>query len=229
MKREKGSYLGSFFRRGVLYMSGKHNVLREPMVITRGQARGINSQIKIRDLFPNPQSPLHVDLGTGRGKFLRQAATKFPYINWIGIESNAVELMRARTGRFQQKNLSYIWMYIEQLNQIFSKGEVNRFHIQFCTPFEDSIRTSRQMTFHRFFSTYRELLAPDGDLIFKTDHSGLYEFTLEQIEKANWEIIEEVQNYAASSLYDKQLSSQWEQDVIRSRKPIYYLQLSPRK
>jgi tRNA (guanine-N7-)-methyltransferase len=209
-------------------MSGKHNIFREPMVITKGQARRINSQKKIRDLFPNPQSSLHVDLGTGRGKFIRQAATKFPYINWIGIESNAFELMRASIRRFQQNNLSYIWMDVEQLNQIFSKGEVNRFHIQFCTPFEELIRKSRQMTYHRFFSTYRELLAPDGDLIFKTDHSGLYEFTLQQIEKANWEIIEEIQDYAANSLYDKQLSSQWEQDVIRSGKTIYYLQLCPR-
>ncbi|MXQ54384.1 tRNA (guanine(46)-N(7))-methyltransferase TrmB [Shimazuella alba] len=209
-------------------MSGKHNIFREPMVITKGQARRINSQIKIRDLFPNPQSSLHVDLGTGRGKFIRQAATKFPYINWIGIERNAFELMRASTGRFQQNNLSYIWMDVEQLNLIFSKGEVNRFHIQFCTPFEEPIRKSRQMTYHRFFSTYRELLAPDGDLIFKTDHSGLYEFTLQQIEKANWEIIKEIQDYAANSLYDKQLSSQWEQDVIRSGKTIYYLQLCPK-
>ena len=45
--------------------------------------------------FPNKKNPIHVELGTGKGQFLAKASTKFPDINWIGIEKIQEPLLKA--------------------------------------------------------------------------------------------------------------------------------------
>ena len=39
-----------------------------------------------RDLFDNPDAPLWVELGTGKGNFISQMAVLHPEISFIGIE-----------------------------------------------------------------------------------------------------------------------------------------------
>ncbi|WP_028775715.1 tRNA (guanine(46)-N(7))-methyltransferase TrmB [Shimazuella kribbensis] len=203
-------------------MGKKQNNFEKPILI--GKEAKIVSPI--RNLFQTRKFPLYVDLGTGNGMFVRKAAKKYPEINWIGIENNAKDMVRASSFP-QQKNIRFIWMRVEQLKQVFAEGEVNRFYLQFCTPIDDSNWKHKQMTYYRFLDIYRELLARDGDLIFKTDHAGLYAFTLKQIEKGGWKIVNELQDYASSNLYDKQLSTDWEQQMINTNTSIYYLRLRP--
>jgi len=68
--------------------------------------------------------------------------------------------MKAKKRYSNQKNLIYIWMNAEQLKQIIAKEQIKRFYIQFCTPIVDARQQHRQLTHHRFLSSYRELLSP---------------------------------------------------------------------
>jgi tRNA (guanine-N7-)-methyltransferase len=201
--------------------------LQQPMIISNKMETG--QQAGIHQYFTNPEFPLHVDLGMGSGRFIKQAAKNNKKINWIGIESNALEMMKAKKRNGKQGNLIYIWMYVEQLKHIFAKGQVERFYIQFCTPITNASQQHRQLTFHRFLSIYRELLTCDGDLIFKTDHYPLYLFTQKQMEKAEWEIVDEIMDYATSKQYDKHQTTEWEQHFVQLQTSIYYLQIRPKR
>ena len=37
-------------------------------------------------IFEDPKSPLHIDLGCARGKFLIDLASKYPMWNFLGLE-----------------------------------------------------------------------------------------------------------------------------------------------
>lgn len=200
--------------------------LQQPMIITTGRQTTVTSNDMNR-LFAQPTRPLHVDLGMGNGKFVYQAAKRYPEINWLGVESNALEIMQAQKNASKPNNLIFSWMNAEQLPQILPPEQVNRFYIQFCTPITNPRQQQLQLTSQRFLSIYRSLLTADGDLIFKTDHQQLYAFTLQQIQYAKWTIIEELADYAASQKYDKRCTTTWEQRMIDSKTPIRYLRFRP--
>lgn len=195
-----------------------HNPKVHPTILTK----------QIRSLFPQPTHPLYVDLGTGRGQFLSKVAKKFPHINWIGIERKMRHLIEAKQKKeSRRKNLVYFWTEVEQLAQIFQEGEVNRFYIQFCTPYENPYQMKKHLTHRKLLHLYRKLLTTDGDMVFKTDHFGLFQFTLQELQEANWEIIECSDNYHQSPWFQADLTTEWE-DSMSQQGPIYYVRTQPK-
>ena len=67
-----------------------------------------NYKNKWHDLFQN-HNPIYLELGTGRGDFLLNMARKYPNINFIGVEINSSQLVRA-TQILEMSNLKNIYL-----------------------------------------------------------------------------------------------------------------------
>ena len=91
---------------------------------------------KWRSLFAQPDLPLYVELGTGKGRFISQMAQLYPQINFIGIEVQLGVLYYAakKTAEASLNNVRLLRFNVEHLMDIFDDGEVDRFYINFCDP-----------------------------------------------------------------------------------------------
>ena len=49
----------------------------------------------LRSIFPDADKPLHLEIGTGKGQFIMELATRNPDINYLGIERYSSVLLRA--------------------------------------------------------------------------------------------------------------------------------------
>jgi len=133
------------------------------------------------------EAPLHVELGTGRGGFISELATRNPEINYIGIEANQDVLYYAaqKVAERQIANIRLLLLNVENITDIFTPGEVSRLYINFCDPWPKKRHTKRRLTNSRFLERYRSILIKGGELFFKTDNQALFEFSLTEFAGAN--------------------------------------------
>ena len=136
-------------------------------------------------------APLHVEIGMGKGQFIREMALLHPEINYIGVELFTSVLIRAvqKVEEEDIPNLRFLWIDAEKLPEVFATGEVNRIYLNFSDPWPKARHAKRRLTSPQFLNRYREFLAADGDLEFKTDNQDLFAFSLESVPEAGWKLI----------------------------------------
>ena len=148
-----------------------------------------------KETFQNPENPIHIEIGMGKGQFLLTLAKENPSINYIGIERYSSVLLRALE-RFDNdeeykdvNNIRFICMDATNLPEVFAVGEIDKIYLNFSDPWPKARHAKRRLTSKQFFERYDKILAFDGVVEFKTDTRELFDFSLEQVELAGWVLL----------------------------------------
>ncbi len=141
------------------------------------------------------EGPLHLDLGCGKGVFLAQAAHTHREVNFLGIDISLDILGVARRniqeayGEESPANVALCAYNIERLPQLFAPEEkAQRIYINFCNPWPTARHHKRRLTHTRQLLHYKPLLAPGGEIWFKTDNDDLYLATRRYFAEAGFEV-----------------------------------------
>lgn len=132
--------------------------------------------------FPSPQ-PLYVEIGTGKGQFIVEMARLHPERNFVGIEIQMSVIATAlkKVVASGLTNIQMVHTDGEAVNTLFDPGEVNGLYLNFSDPWPKKRHTKRRLTSPVFLAHYRDVLAVDGQLQFKTDNRGLFEYSLQSL------------------------------------------------
>lgn len=144
----------------------------------------------VQPIIKDETRELFVELGTGMGDFITQIAERNPQINFIGLEVEATCVLAAAR-KVREKNLSNVRLIVFDVNnvtEIFSEHAVDRLYINFCDPWPKKRHAKRRLTHVRFLEMYRQILKRGGEIFFKTDNRGLFDFSLEQFALAGLEV-----------------------------------------
>lgn len=144
---------------------------------------------KWKEVFEN-ENPIRIEIGMGKGKFITQLAQENPTINYIGIEKYSSVLIRAveKCAELELPNLKFIRMEAEYICDVFEKEEVDRIYLNFSDPWPKDRHAKRRLTSKQFFERYNQILKKDGIVEFKTDNDLLFQFSLEQVPEAGWNL-----------------------------------------
>lgn len=137
---------------------------------------------KWNTVFEN-DNPIHIEIGTGKGDFVIGMAKRNPNINYIGIEKYDSVLVRALE-KLEEANLDNVFLVrfdAIKITELFAQDEVSRVYLNFSDPWPKVRHAKRRLTHENFLKQYQEILVPDGELHFKTDNQGLFEFSLESL------------------------------------------------
>jgi tRNA (guanine-N7-)-methyltransferase len=134
---------------------------------------------KWQEAFEKEQ-PLHIEIGTGKGRFITGMAKANPHINYIGIELQDSVIVTAldRIIEDELPNIKLIIVNAEDLQQFFEQGEVDRVYLNFSDPWPKKRHAKRRLTYKNFLQIYENILIDEGEIHFKTDNQGLFEFSL---------------------------------------------------
>lgn len=147
---------------------------------------------KWKQVFGN-EKPIHIEIGMGKGQFILTLAKQNPEINYIGIERYSSVLLRALekydTEEFcELKNIRFICMDAMTLPEVFESGEVAQIYLNFSDPWPKARHARRRLTSVQFLAQYDKVLNREGNIEFKTDNRALFEFSLEQVKEAGWNL-----------------------------------------
>ena len=145
-------------------------------------------------LFGNEQ-PVQIEVGMGKGRFIMDMARLHPDRNFVGIEMYDSVLLRALQKREELEeagekfsNLVFIRVDARLLPEIFEKDEVDGIYLNFSDPWPKARHAKRRLTSREFLKRYEQVLKKEGTVEFKTDNRGLFEFSLEEVEEAGWNL-----------------------------------------
>ncbi len=173
----------------------------------------------------NNNSPIHVEIGMGKGRFITELAIRNPHINYIGIEKYSSVLIRAIEKRreLELSNLLLIRYDAEYITEIFDRDEISRIYLNFSDPWPKERHAKRRLTSRQFFNKYSQILKADGEVIFKTDNRSLFDFSIPEAKEAGWLIKDVTYDLHKSKYAGDNIMTEYEMKFASEGKPIFRL------
>ena len=178
-----------------------------------------------QEIFGNT-NPIHIEIGMGKGRFLTALAKQNPNINYIGIERYDSVLVRALEKREQEEeitNLFYLCEDAKNITEIFAPEEVARIYLNFSDPWPKDRHAKRRLTSTEFFARYHQILSKDGEVMFKTDNRILFDFSLEQVSAAGWQLKDVTFDLHHSEYAEGNIMTEYEEKFSSLGNPIFRL------
>ena len=154
-----------------------------------------------KEFFNNENDHIYLELGCGKGFFVKKAAKQNQNINYIAIDLIDAILGMANRNiieEFENKevlNLALTRYDIEEINNILDKSDnIERIYINFCNPWPKPRHKKRRLTHTRQLEKYKQFLAPKGEIYFKTDDDELFRESLEYFKEAGFEVVKTTSN-----------------------------------
>lgn len=136
-----------------------------------------------------PYEKLWLELGCGKGSFTVGTAAAAPEALLVAVEKvpDAMVMAMEKAVAEDLQNVRFISMDAAAVEEIFAPGEVSRIYINFCDPWPNKRHLKRRLTAPTFLQSYARVLAPGGEIHFKTDNLPLFQWSLETLEAEGWE------------------------------------------
>lgn len=132
-----------------------------------------------KDVFDN-SNPIHLEVGTGKGQFIIGMAKQNPDVNFVGLELSSSVMVSALEKLIEEDvpNVRLLNENAQDLSTIFEENEVSRVYLNFSDPWPKNRHEKRRLTNKTFLDLYRDVMKPNGEVHFKTDNQGLFEYSL---------------------------------------------------
>ncbi|WP_106496861.1 tRNA (guanosine(46)-N7)-methyltransferase TrmB [Lentibacillus sp. Marseille-P4043] len=143
------------------------------------KANPMNHKANWQAVFGN-ENPIHLEIGTGKGRFLVGMAEQYPDVNFIGIELSKSVIVTAAQKIIDSEldNILLVNMDADKLCDVFAGDEVSTIYLNFSDPWPKNRHEKRRLSFHTFLEKYRTILNSTGEVVLKTDNRGLFEYSL---------------------------------------------------
>lgn len=183
-----------------------------------------------RERFKNPEAPLHLEIGCGKGVSTVKMAHDNMDVNYIAIDEVrhvlAVTIKNAMQeyGEDAIGNLNLAAVDAMFITDTFAPEDgISRIYIQFPNPWDEKAKQhKRRLTHPRQLMQYRTFLAPGGEIHFKTDDVPLFVASKRYLAMCGFEILYSTDDLHASG-YAPNYVSEHELKYTGMGIPIHFL------
>lgn len=168
----------------------------------------------IHDKSEITQFPVELEIGCGKGAFILELSRRNPDTSFIAMErvSDVILLAAEKIKAEEAKNVKFLIGDAKGLCDIFPESSVRRIYLNFSDPWPKKGYYKRRLTYRGFLEIYKKILANDGEIIFKTDNSGLFEFSLEEFEAAGFKLKELTRDLHNSEYNENNIVTEYEKN-----------------
>ena len=141
-----------------------------------------------KSLFNN-DNKICIEIGMGKGDFIKGMSMMYPNVNFIGIEKYDSVMVRAieKLEDTDIQNLRLIKMDAEGIGNVFAK-EIDTIYLNFSDPWPKDRHEKRRLTSSDFLSKYDNLFSGTKHIIFKTDNRKLFEYSIKSLTNYGYRI-----------------------------------------
>ena len=178
---------------------------------------------KWSSIFGN-KNPICLELGMGRGDFIINMAKAYPKINFIGLEINDSQMVRA-VERLRGQNLSNIRLInadAMEISNIFGK-EIDTIYLTFSEPWPKKIDEKKRFTHLNYLKLYDRIFKKNKHIILKTDNKGLFAYSLETLSQYWYSFNRDRLDLHHDEKPIQNIMTDFEKKYFEEGRPIYYV------
>lgn len=129
------------------------------------------------------EQPIHIEVGSGKGQFIMGMAKAHPNINYIAIELQTSVIVTILEKQIEEQlpNVQILHGNGSELSAYFAPAEISLAYLNFSDPWPKSRHAKRRLTSPNFLGQFESVLPSNGQIHFKTDNQGLFEYSLESM------------------------------------------------
>ena len=143
-------------------------------------------------LFKKSYNPIHLDIGSAKGEFLIQLATKYPDWNFVGLEIREplVRSCEKRRKKLELNNLKFLFCNVNvSLGEWLADldyGQLKRVSIQFPDPWFKRKHFKRRVLNTNLLNSIAKSMTEDGEIFIQSDIFELIEYMINTIDKSRY-------------------------------------------
>lgn len=177
--------------------------------------------------FFENRNPIVLELACGKGEYTVGLAELYRTKNFIGIDKkgNRLWVGAKKALNHHLRNVAFLRIQIEQIENYFGAEEVDEIWITFPDPQLRVSKAKKRLTHPRFLRSYYQILKPGGKLHLKTDSPDLYNFTKKVAGMYGCKILQDVSDvHAAPGLRPElYIKTHYESLDIAGSNRVHYL------
>lgn len=187
-----------------------------------------NYKGKWHELFGN-NNPIHIEIGCGKGSFVRGMAQMYPDINFVAVEKveDVIVMAMEKAVEAELTNVLFTDMDAERIEDFFEYGEAERIYLNFSDPWKKNKQAKRRLTHKNFLDRYKKILEPGKEIWFKTDNKPLFEFSLNSFCEEDFKL-SNITLDLHNSGFEGNVMTEYETRFVELGQPIYRLQAKVR-
>ena len=178
-------------------------------------------------LFRDSHYPMHIDIGSAKGEFLIELASKYPDWNFLGLEirESLVSSSERKRKKLGLENLKFLFCNVNiSLDEWLSDldyDQLKRVSIQFPDPWFKRKHFKRRVLKKSLLNSIARYMSKDGELFIQTDIFKLIESMTNVIDNSNYFDRKDVQGFKSLHKNPYDASTDRELFVIEKNSPIY--------
>ena len=138
-----------------------------------------------KEYFGN-NNPIYIEIGMGKGKFIRENALKYPNINFIGIEKyDSVVAKCLPKIDDSLSNLAIVRMDALEIDKVFAH-EISIIYLNFSDPWPKKRHHLRRLSSKVFLEKYSSIFLGDYEILMRTDNEDLFCYSLMSFSEAGY-------------------------------------------
>ncbi len=172
-----------------------------------------------KNYFKNPDLPIHLELGCGKGQFISKIASTNLNINYIAIDLVDAMLGLAKRNieqayqeaNIEPENILITRFDIERILLILDKqDEIERIYINFCNPWPRGKHRKKRLTHSIQLEKYKQFLRENGEIYFKTDDDELFTSSLIYLEESGFEVLKKTYDLHQEPIFERNIETEHE-------------------
>ena len=134
--------------------------------------------------------PLEIEIGSGKGGFITETAAQNPNRQYISVErvKDCILMGMEKATNRELTNIKFLCADAEILTSVLPQKCADIIYINFCDPWPKDRHAKRRLTHRRMISHYLPLLKDGGEIHFKTDNDGLFDFSVEEMKQIGFKL-----------------------------------------
>lgn len=170
-------------------------------------------------------SNVYIEIGCGKGTFCTQLAERCPDADITAIELSADAMLMAmeKAASLGSENLHFCNCNADGIDSLFREHSVDRIYLNFSDPWPRNKHAKRRLTAPSFLNKYKTVLKDGGEIIFKTDNRGLFDYSLSTFAECGFCLEKVLFDLHSSELDAENIRTEYENNFTAKGFKINYL------
>ncbi|MBR1863329.1 MAG: tRNA (guanosine(46)-N7)-methyltransferase TrmB [Ruminococcus sp.] len=180
--------------------------------------------LDLKKLFKR-DGPVELEIGCGKGQFIREMAKRCPGTNFLAVELSSNVIVEAAESAMEEglENVIFLRGNARYLDCFIPEKSVRCIYLNFSCPYPKNSYYNHRLTYKDFLEIYRKILVPEGEVYQKTDNMHFFEFSIEQF-TANGFGLKNISLDLHHSGFEGNIVTEYEKRFSDMGMPIYRLE-----